>query len=107
MFYEQKAKTRSIKVKEWGNKTLYFAPLCLQDLEQVNTVVGDDDVSTFCRQVHLVILKACDKSGKRILNIGDFDGLMTKADPLVMSRIIQFMSGETPEATKQDLEKND
>jgi len=102
MFYEQKKTKRSIKVNEWS-KTLYFTPLCLADIERVNTVIGDENVTPLSRQVHLLILKACDKSGKRILNIGDFDGLMNKGDPIVLGRVIQFMSNEE---TREDLEKN-
>ena len=105
MFYETKAKRRSIKVKEWG-KELFFTPVCLADYDRVSELMGDDTGGPLQRQVNMLIMKAQDKAGKRVLNIGDYDGLMTKADPFVLARVIGFMGGETPEETKAELGKN-
>ena len=105
MFYATKAKRRSIKVKEWG-KELFFTPICLADFDKVAQLMEGNDGSVMARQVYLLIFKAQDKAGKRVLNIGDYDGLMTKADPFVLARVIGFMGGETPEETKAELGKN-
>ena len=84
-FGEQK-----LEVPEWGS-TIHWSPLTLEERSVLNRSQSSDDIKLMAE---VIIMKARDAEGKPLFTIADRQGLLQKADPLVIARIANRMTGE-------------
>jgi hypothetical protein len=88
-----KQEVTEIVVPEWedekGNPTvIYSKPLTLAEKKKLLKFAKEDDIEFVAR---LVILKALDKSGDQVFDIGDRITLLNSIDPDVLTRIANKM----------------
>jgi len=67
-----------------------YTPVTLENRSTAYQAGGGDP---FLMHARLVALKACDEKGERLFDLGDAVDLLKKADPDVISRIAQQMTG--------------
>jgi len=94
-----------IEISEWedesGNPTvIYSKPFTLGERKKLYKFAKDDDMEFLVR---LVILKALDKTGDPIFDIGDRVTLMNSVDPKIITKIANAM---TESRSVEDFEGN-
>lgn len=96
---------QDLVVPEWGC-TLYWSPITLAEREEIRQRAashGLDDA-----QAHAIFLKAVDRDGKKVFDLGDKLVLLHQADAGVVSRVATAMTSDRPSlaARVEESEKN-
>jgi len=94
-----------ITIPEWedeqGNPTIiYSKPLTLAEKRKLLKFAKEDDIEFVAR---LVILKALDKTGEPVFDLGDRMTMLNSVDPNVLTRIANKM---TEARSVEDFEGN-
>lgn len=76
--------TQQIKVPEWKT-TIYSTPFTLSDKRKLLNFSKGDDIEFMVRAL---IMKAQDKKGKKLFDIGDMPTMMGHVDANVLARVV-------------------
>lgn len=95
----------SIKVPEWNDLELFFAPITVEDMEFARERKPE---STLEQSLLLLIHMAKDAAGAPLFQMGDMHYLKTEADFTILNRVISFMwaGADSIEDAEEELEKN-
>lgn len=104
----EKLGTQSITIDEWLDEdgkpcTIYWTPITLSEKNKIAQKTGGNVLADASVLADIVIWKALDKDGKKLLSIEDKLALMHKVDSEVLARIANAMV-VTPSV--EDLKKN-
>lgn len=92
---------KEIIVPEWDNTIIYAKPFTMAEKKSVWAFVKGDDLEFMVR---VFILKALDKDGEPLFDLGDRQVLLNKVDSVVIMRIAnQLIESKSVETQEENL----
>lgn len=87
---------RTIEVNEWGDGdnplVIYVKPFTLAEQKKLYNMSQNDDMEMLA---YTLIMKALDKEGEKIFNLGDKQDLLNNVDPFVLADVVSKITEST------------